>query len=186
MRFIEILMSDFDTDNKSTTHAYIYPHGVGATVHTQANKPQKISNLDTRKSHGNEPYKDAKYMRTAKNNVDSIKKGIKTHSSITPVLALKHPNNNKHNVVIDGNHRLFTHKMLKQTAISGHVIPHSNVHLVPHNTDEAEYANKSIPLHKFKDKNGKYDMDKTHKSLNGLALKHYFVNSDGSHTFKPL
>lgn len=163
------------------THVSLYPNGVGSDISNDDEDEHPTHKHPVNKTVGNEPFKDTQYFRrpSVKKHVNTTRKNISKGNS-TPVLATSHPEHPEHNVVVDGNHRLQSTRNARRDNISTTKVPHSHVHLL--NTDDEENPTKHS-LSSFQDKHGNYDMDRPRKRLGGKTLRHYFVNSDGSHNF---
>jgi hypothetical protein len=175
----------------------IYPHGQGSDVHPPGgNGNGEVSNHNIQHTVGNEPFKDKTYFRRppVKLRINQLRKAIaKTanRNNVPPVLGTSHPADPKATAVVDGNHRLKATKTTRQNTIPVQNVPHHNVHLMPdyskidHSGDTSKkIKNHGVPLSTFRELDGSYDMHREREELGGHALKHYFVNPDGTHNFK--
>lgn len=159
-------------------------HGSTISYDSTSNKKSKFISSEPNQTIGNEPNKQSKkyYQQNT-----SYMYNMLGSEHLPPILKTKHPDGSNRNVVIDGNHRLNTYKQhnLDVPAID---IGHKNIHLMPHflendihlldNTTDKKHRQHikqyGIPLSKFKEKDGSYNMQKPRTELNNLSLSHYF------------
>ena len=161
----------------------IYPHGQGSDVGDNV-PTSKPTTIPTKSASGNEPFKDKSFFNRPekKDYMDKMSSDIKKGKKMPPVMSTPNPANPKHNIVVDGNHRMDAHKQAGVSHIPTQHVDHDNIHLASHN-----YEHPDQTFHKlssFKEPDGSYDMNKSRKQLGGKKLNHYFVKPDGSHEFK--
>lgn len=170
----------------------IYPHGEGVDIHDDGQKGN-VSNHNTEKTVGNEPFKDTSYFRRPKMKeyIGNIRKAFAKKKSMPPVLGTPHPEDSSMRSVIDGNHRLRGAKTARVATVPVENVSHDNIHLMPHsyaetgNGDNIEKkVNSGVKLSSLRNPDGSYDMDKPRKELGGKTIRHYFVGANGSHNFK--
>ena len=175
---------DFITEEDqpfSPNHVSVYPHGQGVDVGD--NVPRgPATQIPVNRASGNEPFKDPNWFKSPEKKpyMDKMQADIKSGKKMPPVMSIQSPWNSSHNVVVDGNHRLQAHKVAGVPTVSSTNISHDDVHIMPNNYGE---KNEGVPLSSFKEKDGSYDMHKPRPELGGKALKHYFVQPDGQHSF---
>ena len=169
----------------------IYPHGGGGDIHDDGEQGN-VTDHSTSKTVGNEPFKDDSYFRRPKlkKYLGGIRKSVAKKKQMPPVLGTPHPADSSVRSIVDGNHRLRGTKNARAENIPVEHVPHENIRLMPKsygetedNNDMAKKLKKGAKLSSFKRRDGSYDMNKPRKRLGGNALKHYFANPDGSHSF---
>lgn len=159
----------------------IYPHGQGSDMgdNVPTGKP---SSIPANRSRGNEPFKDTEWFNSPEKKpyMDKMQSDIKAGKAMPPVLSTPSPWNSQHHVVVDGNHRMQAHQQAGVSSIPATQVSHDDIHIMPNDYGE---KNKGIPLSSFREKNGSYDMHRPRSELGGKALKHYFVQPNGEHSF---
>jgi len=175
---------DLEEAKSFRDHATVYPRGQGSDVDSsQKNVRGNRADIRTSTAHGNEPYKDKGYFNSAKKKpyMDKMKSAIKSGEKPPRVIAIQHPADPRHHVVVDGNHRAEAHRQLGTSTMPATVMSHDDVHLASH--DYGSKKQTTHPLSSFREKDGSYDMHKPRPELGGKALKHYFVMPNGTHSF---
>lgn len=170
----------------------IYPHGEGVDIHDDGEKGD-VSNHNTEKTVGNEPFKDTSYFRRPKMKeyIGNIRRSFAKKKSMPPVLGTPHPQDSSVRSVIDGNHRLRGAKTARVGTVPTENVSHDNIRLMPRSYAETENkgtikqkVESGVTLSSLRNPDGSYDMNKPRKELGGKTIGHYFVRPDGSHDFK--
>lgn len=185
----EIPLLRFKNFIKEAAQVHIAPHGGGAWTYLDKQKSEIIDH-PTEKTVGNEPFKDKAYFRSpdVKQYANDLRKAISKKKEIPPVLGTEHPADSSVQSVIDGNHRRQAAANARVSTIPVEKVPHDKIRLLRKWETEAydePPPTSGIKLSSLRKKDGSYDMNKPQKKLGGLAIKHYFVNPDGSHNFNP-
>ena len=178
---------------KEATHVGIYPHGGGSDIHHDNEPDDEVTNHPTSNAVGNEPHKGNEYFRRPKikKYVGQIRKSASKGNPMPPVIGTPHPENPEVKSVVDGNHRLRGQQNARRENIPVQNVPHHKIHLMPQSYDKTpeskdmgqKIKTHGVPLSSFRNKNGKYDMDKPRHQLGGKTIRHYFTNTDGTHNF---
>lgn len=181
-------MKTFKEFMAEAAQVHIAPHGGGAWTYLDKQESEIVDH-PTEKTVGNEPFKDKSYFRRPeiKKYANDLRKAISKKKKIPPVLGTEHPADSSVQSVVDGNHRRQSASNARVPTIPVEKVPHDKIRLLRKWETEAydePPETSGIKLSSLRKKNGSYDMDKPQKKLGGLAIRHYFVNPDGSHNFK--
>jgi hypothetical protein len=168
-------------------HTVLFPNIGGANLTTTWDTPPSGRTISTDSAIGNETYKqNSDYWKSGEGKdypMDKLINDMRGTGAmkLPPTIHTPHPADPSKNLILDGNHRTWAAKQAGSPFMKSHQFTHDQVHLSPTDPNhESTEPAVGIPLSKFRDKNGGYDMNAERPELGGRPLSSYFASTENN------